>query len=67
MGPTVVAIDVGPDRGAGLLERLELLAPDAALLELAEPGFDERLGLGVAVAAAAMGNAPGREVPAEFA
>ena len=48
----MVAVDVGADDGAGLLERLELFAPDAALLELCEPRLDERLGLGVAVAAA---------------
>ena len=54
MGSVVVAVDVGADRGAGLVEGLELLAPDAALLELGEPGLDERLALGVAVAAAAM-------------
>jgi hypothetical protein len=29
-----VVVDVGADRGAGLVEGLELLAPDAALLEL---------------------------------
>ena len=48
----VVAVDVGADDGSGLVERLELLAPDAALLELGEPGLDEGLALGVAVAAA---------------
>src|SRR5829696_6256933 len=50
----VVVRDVGADRLPGLLERLELLAPDAAFLELAEPGLDERLALGIAVAAAPM-------------
>jgi len=54
----VVAVDVGADQLPGLLEGLELLAPDAALLELGEPRLDEGLGLGVAVAAAAMGNGP---------
>jgi hypothetical protein len=39
---------------AGLVEGLELFAPDGALLELAEPGLDEGLALGVAVAAAAV-------------
>jgi hypothetical protein len=48
----VVAVDVGADRGSGLVEGLELFAPDAALLELGEPGLDEGLALGVAVAAA---------------
>jgi hypothetical protein len=32
-----------------LVERVELLAPDAAFLELAEPGLDGGLALGVAV------------------
>ena len=57
----VVGLDVGADLLAGLVERLELLAPDAALLELAEPGLDEGLALGVAVAAAAMRDAQARE------
>jgi hypothetical protein len=55
--PPVVGGDVGADRLSGLVDGLELLAPDAALLELAEPGLDERLGLGVAVAAAAVRDA----------
>ena len=54
MGAVVVAVDVGADRGAGLVEGLELFAPDAAQLELGEPGLDEGLALGVAVAAAAV-------------
>jgi hypothetical protein len=29
----VVAVDVGADHGSGLVEALELLAPDAALLK----------------------------------
>jgi hypothetical protein len=53
----VVTIDVGADGVAGLLEGLELLAPDQPLLELGEPGLDEGLALGVAVAAAAMRDA----------
>jgi Transposase DDE domain len=36
VGSVVVAVDVGADRVAGLVERLELLAPDAALLELSD-------------------------------
>jgi hypothetical protein len=47
----VVAIDVGVDHLPRLLEGLELVQPDAALSELREPGFDERLTLGVAAAA----------------
>src|SRR5215213_11040619 len=50
----VVVRDVVADRLPSLVERLELVAPDAALLELAEPGLDERLALGIAVAAAAV-------------
>ena len=57
MGSVVVGVDVSGDHVARLLERLELLAPDAAFLELAEPGLDEGLALGVAVAAAAMRDA----------
>ena len=55
--PVVVAVDVGADLPARLVEGLELLTPYAALLELAEPGLDERLGFGVAVAAAAVRDA----------
>jgi hypothetical protein len=54
VGSVVVAVDVGADRGSGVVEGLELFAPDAALLELGEPGLGERLALGVAVAAAAV-------------
>jgi hypothetical protein len=48
---------VGADDLAGLLEGLELFTPDAALLGLREPGLDEGLALGVAVAAAAVADA----------
>ncbi len=65
MGAVVVALDVGADLGSGLVEGFELLAPDAALLELGKPRFDERLGLRVAVATAAVHDAmlgePGAE------
>jgi hypothetical protein len=37
VGSLVVAVDVGANRGAGLVEGLELFAPDAAVLELGEP------------------------------
>jgi hypothetical protein len=67
VGSVVVAVDVGADRGAGLVERLELLAPDAALLELGEPAFDEGLALGVAVAAATVRDAELAEAGAERA
>jgi len=39
----VVALDVSCKRGACVIERLELAAPDEPLLQLPEPGFDERL------------------------
>ena len=42
----VVTADVGADLLAGLVESLEFLALDAALLELCEAGLDERLALG---------------------
>jgi hypothetical protein len=37
VGSVVVAVDVGADDGAGVVEGFELFAPDAALFELAEP------------------------------
>jgi hypothetical protein len=37
VGPVVISVDVAGDRGAGLVEGLELFAPDAAVLELGEP------------------------------
>src|SRR5215207_4951260 len=45
---------MSPDHLPGLVEGLELVQPDAALLELSEPGLDEGLALGVAVTAAAV-------------
>src|ERR1017187_9578319 len=51
-----VAVDERADDGAGLFQGFELLAPDAAELQLGEPGFDERLAFRVAVAAAAVGD-----------
>ena len=50
-GRRVVVDHVGADRLPRLVESLELVAPDAAFLELAEPGLDERLAVGVAEAA----------------
>ena len=61
VGPAVVVLDVGADHLPGLVEGLELVAPDAALFEVAKPGLDERLALGVAVAAAAMCHAEAGE------
>ncbi|HET8893354.1 MAG TPA: hypothetical protein VFM96_04590 [Gaiellaceae bacterium] len=40
-----------------MLERLEVGAPDEPLLQFPEPAFDEGLRFGVAVAAAAVGDA----------
>jgi hypothetical protein len=37
VGPVVVAVDVAADHLAGFVEGLELLARDAALLEVGEP------------------------------
>ena len=54
MGPVVVVDHVGVDHLPGVVEGFELVAPDAALFELAELGLDERLAFGIAVAAAAM-------------
>ena len=65
MRSVVVAVDVGGDLLSGLVEGLELGAPDEPLLELAEPGLDERLAFGVAVAAAAVGDAELAEAGAE--
>jgi hypothetical protein len=67
VGSVVIAVDVGADRGSGVVEGLELLAPDAALLELGEPGLDEGLALGVAVAAAAVRDPELAEAGAERA
>ncbi len=49
-------VDVVADHPAGVVERLELVAPDDALLELREEALDERLRLRIAVAAAAVGD-----------
>ena len=54
VGPVVVVMDVGGDHLPGLVENLEVVSPDTALLEVAKPRLDERLALGVAVAAAAV-------------
>ncbi len=56
MGSVVVVVDVVGDLGACMLDGLPFAAPGAALLrallELPEPGLDELLSFGVAVAAA---------------
>jgi hypothetical protein len=51
--------------GSRLLEGLELLAPDAALLQFREPALDEGQAVGVAVAAAAVADAMLGEAGAE--
>jgi hypothetical protein len=61
VGPVVVVVDVGADHLPGLVEGLELMAPDAAFLEVTEPALDERLALGVAVATAAVSDAEARQ------
>jgi hypothetical protein len=67
VGSVVVAVDVGADLLARLVESLELFAPDAALLELAKPGLDEGLALGVGVAAPAVSDPELAEAGAERA
>ncbi len=67
MGPVVVGLDVGGDRPPRFVEGLELRAPDEALLQLREPGLDERLRLRVAIAAAAVGDTQVIQVGAEAA
>jgi len=63
----VVEVDVAGDLLAGLVERLELFAPDEAFLELREPRLDERLALGIAVAAAPVRDAALGEAGSERA
>ena len=65
MGPVVVGLDVSVDLLSGLVDGLPLGSPRASFLELTEPGLDERLGLGVAVAATPMGDPTSRQVLAE--
>ena len=50
----VVAVDVAADPGSGLVEGFVFVQPYLPFFEFPEPGFDERLALGVAVAAAPM-------------
>jgi hypothetical protein len=59
VGPLVIGRDVVGDLLPRLFDGLPFGAPGAALLELAEPGLNERLGLRVAVAAAAVGDPAG--------
>lgn len=50
----MVALDVAADALAGVVEGFVFVQPDLSLFEFPEPAFDEGLGFGVAVAAAAM-------------
>ena len=63
----VVAVDVVGDLLSCLVEGLEVGAPDEPLLQFPEPAFDEGLRFGVAVAAAAVGDAVLGESCAEAA
>ena len=54
MRSVVVALDVAADPGSGVVECLVLVQPHLPFFEFPEPGFDEGLALGVAVAAAAV-------------
>jgi hypothetical protein len=65
VGSAVILVDVRGDLGSRLVEGFPFGTPGAALLELAEPGLDERLGLGIAVAAAPVRNATRGHVLAE--
>lgn len=62
-----VGADVVGDVAAGVVDRFPFGSPGAALLELAEPGLDERLRFGISVATARMRHASGGEVFAEAA
>ena len=50
----VVAVDVAADPGSGVVEVLVLVQPHLPFFEFPEPGFDEGLALGVAIAASAV-------------
>lgn len=65
--PVVVAVDEAADAGSGVVEGLVFVQPDLPLLEFPEPALDERLGFGVAVAAAAMSDLELAEPLAEAA
>jgi hypothetical protein len=67
MGAAMVVVDVAGDLLSRLVQRLPLRPPGHAFLELPEPRLDERLRLGVPVAAATVGDSTGRQVAAEVA
>ena len=54
MGPVVVAVDVAADPASCVVEGFVFVQPDLSFFEFPEPGLDEGLALGVAVAAAAV-------------
>ena len=63
----LVRVDVVVDLLSRLVQRLPRRAPGQTLFELAEPGLDERLRLGIAVATPPVGDPTGRQVPAKVA
>ena len=63
----VVAVDVAADVGPSLVAGLVFVQPDLPFFEFPEPALDERLGFGVAVAAAAMADLELAEPLAEAA
>src|SRR5438128_3809617 len=65
MRAVVVTLDVLVHLPPGLFDGLPLRAPGTALLELPEPALDERLGLGVPVAAASVSDVPGGQMLSE--
>ncbi len=67
MGPVVVAVDVAADASAGVVQGLVFVQPHLPFFEFPEPGLDERLGFGVAVAAAAVADPELAEFLAEAA
>jgi hypothetical protein len=65
--PVVVAVDVATDPAAGIVEGLVLVEPDLSFFQLPEPGLDEGLAFGVAVAAAAVADPERGKLGAEAA
>ena len=63
----MVAVDVACDPSAGVVEGFVFVEPYLPFLEFPEPALDERLRLGVAVAAAAVADSLLGELGAEAA
>ena len=61
----LVAVEVAGDVLSGVVEGFPFGAPGEPFLELAKPGLDEGLGLGVAVAAASVRDPTVGEMAAE--